>query len=55
MLAIYGSNNRFLLDIVVNLKYLLYQRLSHLHTAIEILELQNPIKPFYKTRQITPL
>lgn len=37
-------NNRFLPDIVVNLKYLLRQRRSHLHTAIEALELQNPTR-----------
>ena len=29
----------FLSDIGVNLKYLLHQRLSHLHTVIEVLEL----------------
>lgn len=50
MLTIYGSNNRFLPDIVVNLKYLLRQRRSHLHTAIVALELQNLIVQDYPLR-----
>ena len=41
MLTIYGSNCRLLSNFVVILKHLLYQKLSHLHPAIDVLKLQS--------------
>ena len=55
MLTIYGSNNNFLPRFVDNLKHLFYQKLLHIHTAVDILKLQNLIDPFYKERQAASL
>ena len=41
ILTLYGSNCRLLSNFIIILKYPLYVRLPHLHTAIDVLKLQS--------------